>query len=115
MPLDKNNKSWVPNCVCKSCVEYLRLWNRGKRSTFKFGIAAIWRDDDDFYFCSFNVKGINKKNRHKWEYPSAPTSVKLPTQYLDDVSVPLIPFTAEQILQTSIDDDFSETRNKKRF
>jgi hypothetical protein len=43
IPLDKNNKSWAPNCVCKSCVEYLRLWNRGKRSTFKFGISAIWR------------------------------------------------------------------------
>jgi hypothetical protein len=119
MPLDKNNKSWAPNCVCKSCVEYLRLWNRGKRSTFKFGIPAIWREPknhlDDCYFCSFNVKGINQKNRHKWEYPSAPTSVKLPTQHLDDVSVPSIPFTAEQILQTSVDDDFSETRNKKRF
>jgi hypothetical protein len=41
--------------------------------------------------------------------------VKLPTQHLDDVSVPSIPFTVEQILQTSVDDDFSETRNKKRF
>jgi hypothetical protein len=65
MPLDKNNKSWAPNCVCKSCVEYLRLWNRGKRITFKFGIPAIWREPknhlDDCYFCSFNVKGTNKK------------------------------------------------------
>jgi hypothetical protein len=61
------------------------------------------------------VKGINKKNRHKLEYPSAPTSVKLPTQHLDDVSVPSIPFTAEQILQTSVDDDFSETRNDSKF
>jgi hypothetical protein len=67
---------------------------------------------DDCYFCSFNVKGINKKNRHKWEYPSAPTSVKLPTQDSDDVSVPSIPFTAEKILQTSVDDDFSGTRSE---
>jgi hypothetical protein len=58
------------------------------------------------------VKGINQKNRHKWEYPSAPTSVKLPTQHSDDVSVPSIPFTAEQILQTSVDDDLSETRSE---
>jgi hypothetical protein len=110
MPLDKNNKSWASNCVCKSCVEYLRLWNRGK----KFGIPAIWREPKN-HLDDFNVKGINKKNRHKWEYPSAPTSVKLPPQHSDDVSVPSNPFTAEQILQTSVDKDFSETRNKKRF
>jgi hypothetical protein len=58
------------------------------------------------------VKGINQKNCHKWEYPSAPTSVKLPTQHSDDVSVPPILFTAEEILQTSVDDDFSETRSE---
>jgi hypothetical protein len=108
---------WAPNCVCKSCVEYLRLWNRGKRSTFKFGIPAISREPknhlDDCYFGGFNVKGINKKkNRHKWEYPSAPTSVKLRTQHSDDVSVPPIPFTAEQILQNSVIDEFSETRSE---
>jgi hypothetical protein len=63
------------------------------------------------------VKGINQKNRHKWEYPSAPTSVKLPTQHSVDVSVPPIPFSAEQILQTSVDDDFSETgsENDSKF
>jgi hypothetical protein len=76
---------------------------------------TIWREPknhlDDFYFCSFNLKGINRKNRHKWEYPSD-ASVKLPIEHSDDVPIPSISFTAEQILQTSVDDDFLETRSE---
>jgi hypothetical protein len=41
-----------------------------------------------------------------------PTSIKLLIQHSDDVPVPSIPFTAEKILQTSVDDDFSETRSE---
>jgi hypothetical protein len=44
------------------------------RSAFTFGIPTIWREPknqlEDCYFCSFNVKAINRKNRHKWGYPS---------------------------------------------
>jgi hypothetical protein len=41
-----------------------------------------------------------------------PTSIKLPIQHSDDVPVPSIPFTAQKILQTSVDNDFSETRSE---
>jgi hypothetical protein len=41
-----------------------------------------------------------------------PTSVKLAIQHSDDVPVSSIPFTADQILQTSVDDDFSEMRSE---
>lgn len=64
--LDKNNKSWAPNCVCKSCMEYLRLWKSGKRSAFKFGTPTIWREPQNqheyCYFCSVNINGLNTKN-----------------------------------------------------
>ncbi|GBP72447.1 hypothetical protein EVAR_24358_1 [Eumeta japonica] len=91
MLLDKNEKSWAPNCVCKSCVEYLRLWQSGKRSDFKFGTPTIWREPrnhlEDCYFCRVNVNGLNTKNRAKWQYPST-SCVQRPVQRLPDSSVP---------------------------
>jgi hypothetical protein len=44
-----------------------------------------------------------------------PTSIKLSMQHSDGVPVPSILFTAEKILQTLVDDDFSETRSEKQF
>lgn len=44
MLLDKNEKPWVPVCVCKSRVEYLRLWECRKRRAFKFGTPTIWQE-----------------------------------------------------------------------
>ena len=66
MALDKNYKSWAPDCICKSCIEYLRLWESGKRSAFKFGTSTIWREPknhlDYCYFCSVNINGIKAKD-----------------------------------------------------
>lgn len=90
MLLDKNEKSWAPDCVCKSCVEYLRLWKSGKRKAFKFLTPTIWREPrnhlDDCYFCSLNINGINTKNRVKWQYPST-TCVQRPVQHSPDFLV----------------------------
>jgi hypothetical protein len=36
-------------------------------------------------------------------------------QHSNGVPVPSILFTAEKILQTLVDDDFSETRSEKQF
>ncbi|CAH1113218.1 unnamed protein product [Psylliodes chrysocephalus] len=89
--LDKNEKSWAPNCVCKSCVEYLRLWKSGKRNAFKFETPTIWRDPrnhlEDCYFCIVNVNGLNTKNRAIWQYSST-GSVQRPVQRSPDSSVP---------------------------
>ncbi|CAH1109396.1 unnamed protein product [Psylliodes chrysocephalus] len=69
MLLDKNEQSWAPNCVCKSCVKYLRLWKSGKRNAFKFQTPTIWREPrnhlEDCYFCTVNVNGLNTKNQAK--------------------------------------------------
>ena len=81
MLLDKNDKSWAPDCVCKSCVEYLRLWKSGKRSTFKLKTPTIWKESknhlDDSYFCSVNINSLNTKNRAKWQNRSS-TCVQRP-------------------------------------
>ena len=72
-PLDMKNKPWVPQKVCKICVEFLRLWTNEKRNKFRYETAMIWNEPqnhfDDCYFCLVNITGINKKNRAKWEYP----------------------------------------------
>ncbi|CAG9785945.1 unnamed protein product [Diatraea saccharalis] len=72
-PLEMKNKPWIPQKVCKTCVEFLRLWTNKKRNKFRYQTAMVWKEPmnhhDDCYFCLVNITGINRKNRAKWEYP----------------------------------------------
>lgn len=90
-PLVINIKPWIPNLVCKSCVESLRLWANKKRPTFKYKSPMIWREPsnhhDDCYFCVVNITGINRKNRSKWIYPSLQSAIR-PVLSSSDESVP---------------------------
>ncbi|QQP31696.1 Uncharacterized protein FKW44_025380 [Caligus rogercresseyi] len=36
--LGDQDKSWAPHTVCKTCVEYLRRWTKGTKTSLKFGI-----------------------------------------------------------------------------
>lgn len=73
-PMEMKNKPWIPQKVCKTCVEFLRLWTNKKRNKFRYETAMIWIEPvnhhDDCYFCMVKITGINRKNRGKWEYPS---------------------------------------------
>ncbi|CAH1113529.1 unnamed protein product [Psylliodes chrysocephalus] len=73
-PLEMKNKPWISQKVCKTCVEFLRLWINKKRHSFRYKTAMIWNESmnhfDDCYFCLENITGINRKNRAKWEYSS---------------------------------------------
>ncbi|GBM57445.1 hypothetical protein AVEN_24216-1 [Araneus ventricosus] len=40
-------KSWAPHKVYKQCVESLRMWTKGRRDNFPFGIPMIWREPRD--------------------------------------------------------------------
>lgn len=121
--LDKNEKSWAPNCVCKSCVEYLRLWKSGKRSAFKFESPTIWREPqnhlEDCYFCSVNINGLNTKNRAKWQYPST-SCVQRPVQRSPNFSVskkisePLEQDTEEGASSSQYDADFEVMSNEPK-
>lgn len=72
--LEMIDKPWIPQKVCKTCVEFLRLWTNKKRNRFRYETAMMWKEPvnhhDDCYFCLVNITGINRKNRAKWEYPS---------------------------------------------
>jgi hypothetical protein len=88
---DTRNKPWVPNMVCKPCIEVLRLWRNKKRPHFKYQTPMIWREPtnhiDDCYFCVVDVNGINKTNRSKWRYPNV-NSVTKPVLYSSNMSEP---------------------------
>src|SRR5215469_7065150 len=45
--LGDQDKSWAPHTVCKTCVEYLRRWTKGKITSLKFGIPMVWREPFD--------------------------------------------------------------------
>ena len=55
------DQSWAPHLVCRSCVENLRQWTKGKRKSLSFGISMVWREQqshlDDCYFCTVSISG----------------------------------------------------------
>ena len=61
--LGDQDKPWAPHVVCKSCVEHLRMWTKGKTKSFRFGVPTAWREQknhfDDCYFCVVDLKGFN--------------------------------------------------------
>lgn len=88
--MDKLDKSWVPNKVCKSCVESLRLWKKGERSGLDFGIPMIWMEPknhvDDCYFCVVDAKGFNRNQT--WRYPDL-QSTKCPVLHSETLPRPV--------------------------
>lgn len=85
------DKSWAPNQVCKTCVEKLRLWSKGKRH-LAFGIPMIWREPknhiDDCYFCVTKTMGYSKKSKQKLEYPNL-DSASRPVPHSKEIPVPV--------------------------
>lgn len=92
IPLVKRNKYWVPNIVCKPCVESLRYWSQGGRKGLQFGVPMMWNEPsnhlNDCYFCAVNVKGMNRYKKRTWVYPSV-KSVTTPVSHSDDLPIPV--------------------------
>lgn len=44
LKLGDQDKPWAPHKVCRRCEEDLRLWFKGKKNAFRFGIPMIWRE-----------------------------------------------------------------------
>ena len=94
IPIENLDKTWVPHKVCRTCEEHLRQWSNKKRKSLKFGKPMIWREPtshyDDCYFCSINVKGINKKSRRNLTYPEL-RSASRPVPHSNEVPIPSVP------------------------
>ena len=66
--LGDQDKSFAPHICCKTCVEGLRRWIKGKQQQgLPFGVPMVWREGRDHvtdcYFCMTNLDRINRKNR----------------------------------------------------
>jgi hypothetical protein len=89
--LGDQDKSWVPHRVCYVCVEDLRKWSKGIKIAFRFGAPMKWREpknhSDDCFFCCYNVKAHNSKNKKVILYPNLPSALR-PVVHGPDVPVP---------------------------
>lgn len=92
MKLGDQDKLWAPHMICKTCIEHLRQWTKGTRSSLKFGIPMVWREPSnhatDCYFCAIDVTGIDKKNRSCLKSPDL-ESARRPMPHCDEIPVPV--------------------------
>ena len=106
--LGDQDKLWAPHKMCKT-VQGLRMWTKGERECFKFGVPMVWREPknhhDDCYFCMVNVKGYNRYKKQKWEYPDL-ESARRPVPHGEEVPVPV--FSSLPDVPTSDADDALE-------
>ena len=76
-------KPWAPHSFCRSCVENLREWTKGKRKNLSFGIPMVWRKQrnhyDDCYFCIVNISGHSSRTKSVITYPNLPSAISSST------------------------------------
>ncbi|GBL62568.1 hypothetical protein AVEN_43206-1 [Araneus ventricosus] len=67
--------------------------------------------NDDCYFCTCNVKGLNLKNKKQISYPNIPSAIR-PVPHGPGIPVPSPPDTVENIFysdtESEIDDDIDK-------
>lgn len=103
--LGDQDKGWAPHTVCRTCVEALRHWSKGRKASMPFAIPMIWREPlnhyDDCYFCLTNVRGYNAKNKNAIVYPNLPSAIR-PVPHSEHLHPPLPPSSQ---LETENDSD----------
>ena len=91
MKLGHQNKPWAPHLACKTCVESLRGWTKGKLR-LNFAVQMVWREPknhfDDCYFCLNDMKGFNKNKKKGWQYPSLDSVIRT-VAHSEDLPVPV--------------------------
>nr|CAH7748141.1 unnamed protein product [Callosobruchus chinensis] len=99
LKLGDQDKPWAPHKVCRRCEEDLRLWFKGKKNAFRFGIPMIWREQKnhttDCYFCSVDVKGFNSKNKRNISYPNLDSAIR-PVPHSSEISIPQPPSSLDE-------------------
>lgn len=100
LKLGDQDKDWAPHKVCRRCEEDLRLWSKGKKKSFRFGIPMMWREQQnhstDCYFCSVDVTGFNTRNKKTISYPNLHSAIR-PVFHSSEIPVPSPPTNVEDI------------------
>ena len=106
--LGDQDKPWSPHIMCKSCSVSLKRWFSGKLRSMQFAVPMIWREPTNHatncYLCMTNVKGINKKNKNKIQYPDIPSAIR-PVPHSDDLPIPTPPLQLEDLSESESDAD----------
>ena len=88
--LGDQDKLFAPHICCKACVENLLDWRNKKRKSMPFGVPMVWREGKDHitdcYFCTTNLKSINRTNKHLVQYLGVPSAIKPVTPGPDSCS-----------------------------
>ena len=90
-----------------------------------FAVPMIWREPTnhatDCYFCLTNVKGMNKKNKNKIQYPNIPSALR-PVPHSDDLPIPVpaahlddLPDTESESPNESDDNYIAADNEPRRF
>ena len=116
--LGDQDKTWAPHKVCRSCVESLRRWSKGKQKSMSFGVPMVWREPkghgNDCYFCSCNVSGFNVKNKHNIPYPNLPSAIR-PILHQPDVLVPTPPPVLIDVEDSTTSSDLSSSECQSEY
>lgn len=74
MSIVNEDKPWVPNSICCTCLTMMNRFEKTKNSKcLKFAVPTIWRkprSEGDCYFCQTNIIGFNAKNKSSIQYPN---------------------------------------------
>lgn len=58
--IEHQDRSFATHTCCRTRVESLRHWSKGKMKSLPFGIPIVWRDGTDHvtegYFCPTNLQ-----------------------------------------------------------
>ena len=94
-------------------------WTKGKRKGLPFGIPMVWREPKehlaDCYFCLVNTKGIGKKNRQNFSYPSIPSAIR-PVLHSDEFPLPVFNgFLSSEDEETGSEEERMDMEYKKQI
>ncbi|GBO35514.1 hypothetical protein AVEN_30904-1 [Araneus ventricosus] len=91
LKLGDQDKPWAPHKVCRRCEKDLRLWFKGKKNSFLFGIPMMWCEQQNhttnFYFCLVDVRGFNTKNKKNIFYPNLSSAIR-PAPHTSEIPFP---------------------------
>ena len=90
---------------------------KGKRKGLPSGVPMVWREPKehltDCYFCLVNTKGIGKKNRQNFSYPSIPSAIR-PVLHSDEFPLPVFNgFLSSEDEETGSEEERMDIEYKK--
>ncbi|XP_076058129.1 uncharacterized protein LOC143035239 isoform X2 [Oratosquilla oratoria] len=106
--LGDQDKPWAPHQICSACSNGLRDWVNKKKASMPFAIPMIWREPRDHhgdcYFCSVNLTGFSRKNKHKIVYPTM-DSARRPVPHCEELPIPIPPDDRANSIEDDVYDD----------